>query len=153
MEEPHPASRLIAEFSEQIRSSTINRFRSVHPEDRGWRMRPDLLSFADVLQHLVDADRWLFGWLDGRDCAPGVVIAPGDANPAKWDALLDQFSGQGGERSRRIAGLSAGDFSERQFDLGPRGIMSLSQLILRCNIDHEIHHRGAVQLSLRLRYG
>jgi uncharacterized damage-inducible protein DinB len=74
-------------------------------------------------------------------------------DPRHWDGLLAEFCRLGADRSRRVAALTPGDFSERRFDLGPRGIVSLPQLILRCNIDHEIHHRGAVQLSLRLRYG
>jgi uncharacterized damage-inducible protein DinB len=111
------------------------------------------LGFVDVLKHLVDADQWLFNWLDGKGSTPGVVIAPGDASPSAWDSLLAQFSKSGQERTHRIRALGAEDFKARQFDLGPRGVVMLPHLILRCNIDHEIHHRGAVQLALRLRYG
>src|SRR5258706_5812945 len=153
MEDISACAGWLAQFAAQVRESTARRFQSVRPEDRGWSARPDLLRFVDVLQHLVDADLWLFGWLDGRGSSSGVVIAPGDADPSAWDALLIDFYRHGQERSHRLASLTEREFSERQFDLGHRGVVSLSQLILRCTIDHEIHHRGAVHLGLRLRYG
>ena len=143
----------IAEFARDVRESSLKRFRLVRQQDYGWSERPDLLSFVDVLQHLVDADRWLFAWLDGRGESSGVTISPGDANPARWDSLLEELALLGVERTSRIAALASEDLACRQFDLGRRGIVGLPQLILRCNIDHEIHHRGALQLALRLRYG
>src|SRR5258706_12046750 len=153
MEDSFPFATELAHFAHAVRESSLKRFRSVGHAYRGWSQRTDLLSFTDVLEHLVGADRWLFDWLDGRGSSSGVVISPGSADPAKWDALLSDFGRLGIERSRRIGGLTQRDFSERRYNLGNRGVMSLSQLILRCNIDHEIHHRGAIQLALRLRYG
>jgi uncharacterized damage-inducible protein DinB len=152
MEGPFPFATVLAHFADEIRESSLKRFRSVGHADRNWSERADLLSFVDVLQHLVDADRWLFDWLDGRGSSSGVVISPGSANPAKWDALLSEFGRLGPERSRRIGELTQQDFLDRRFNLGTRGEVSLAQLILRCNLDHEIHHRGAMQLALRLRY-
>lgn len=143
----------LAQFAAEVRESTLKRLRAVQPADRGWSSRADLLSFADALQHLVDADRWLIDWMDGRGSSPGVDIQPGIADPAKWDILLEEFARLGRLRSQRLAALTPRDFAERRFDLGRRGVKTLWQLILRCNIDHEIQHRGALQLALRLRYG
>lgn len=150
---PSILSAHLADFADEVRASTVRRFRQVLPSDWGWQPRPDLLSFGDVLKHLVDADRWLFDWLDGRASTSGVVIAPGDANTAQCDLLLNELVQTGAERSRRIRATTATDLVERLFDLGPRGVFTLLHLILRCNLDHEIHHRGGLQLAIRLRYG
>jgi uncharacterized damage-inducible protein DinB len=152
MEDLQLAAPLVA-FASAVRESSVKRFRLVRPEHYQWRPRPDLLSFVDVLQHLVDADHWLFDLLDGKPATEGVVISPGDADAQAWDALLREFIQLGTKRRDRIGTFNGHDFAQRQFDLGRRGLFSLSQLILRCNIDHEIHHRGALQLSLRLLYG
>ena len=121
----------VAEFARDVRESSLKRFRLVRQEDYGWSQCPYLLNFVDVLQHLVDADRWLFAWLDGRGHSSGVTISPGDANPAQWDSLLEELAQLGVERASRVAALASEDLARRQFDLGQRGIVSLPQLILR----------------------
>jgi uncharacterized damage-inducible protein DinB len=147
-----PLSSSLAIFATEIRASTLRRFERIQPADWAWRPRTDLLTFADVLEHLVDADRWLLAQLDGADPSQGVVISPGAADPAKSDSLLAEFRRTGQERTRRISMLSDQEFSTRRFDLMNRGTVNLFQLISRCNFDHEIHHRGALQLAIRLRY-
>jgi uncharacterized damage-inducible protein DinB len=143
----------LAAFSSEVRQSSVKRFQKVHPEHYQWRPRPDVLSFVDILQHLVDADRWLFELLDGKTVSSGVDISPGGGNPQEWDGRLQELIQLGTERCRRIGEFAEQDFSQRQFDLGNRGRFSLGHLILRCILDHEIHHRGALQLLLRLLYG
>ncbi|MGD0769747.1 MAG: DinB family protein [Tepidisphaeraceae bacterium] len=151
--EDHQLCVALSAFSSEVRESSVKRFRLVRPEHRLWRQRQDLLSFVDVLKHLVDADHWLFDVLDGMSASSGVTISSGEADAQAWDTLLREFIQLGTERCRRIDEFTKSDFSQRQFDLGKRGLVSLSNLILRFNIDHEIHHRGALQLSLRLLYG
>jgi hypothetical protein len=89
MEDTPTLGETLAQFATEVRESTLKRFHSVQPADCGWSVRPDLLSFADVLQHLVDADHWLIDWLDGRGSSPGVVISPRQADSANWDILLE----------------------------------------------------------------
>jgi uncharacterized damage-inducible protein DinB len=143
----------LAVFSSEVRESTVKRLRMVRPEHYHWSPRPDLLSFVDVLQHLIDADRWLFDLLDGKSTSNGVVISPGGGHAQEWDGRLRELVQLGTERCRRIGECAELDFFQKQFDLGKRGRFSLYHLILRCNIDHEIHHRGALQVLLRLLYG
>ena len=149
----HPTRGELARFSAEVRSSTLKRFKEVRAGDWGWRHRSDLLSFGDVLKHLVDADRWLFERLEGGPPSEGVVIAPGDADGMDCSAGVEELSRLGVEKVRRIEALTDEEFSTGRFDLGRRGVVDLAQLILRCNLDHEIHHRGALQMALRLRYG
>ena len=153
MESPPVLISSLAQFSSEVRASTLKRFKQIHAQDWHWRHRPDLLSFADVLKHLVDADRWLFERLEGGPISEGVVIAPGDANGMDCNAAVEELSRLGEEKVRRINSFREEQFTTRRFDLGRRGVVDLAQLILRCNLDHEIHHRGALQLALRLRYG
>jgi uncharacterized damage-inducible protein DinB len=143
----------LADFSRDVRESTVRRFRQVRPTDWGWRPRADLLSFADLLKHLIDADKWFFDRLDGGSPSEGVVIAPGDADQLDCQDALAELVRLGTQKAERIAAIPEADFLSRRFDLGIQGEANFSQLLLRRNLDHEIHHRGGLQLRLRLRYG
>ena len=140
----------LAAFSAEVRQSSVKRFQQVRPEHYQWCPRPDVLSFVDILQHRIDADRWLFALLDGKTVSSGVDISPGSGNPQAWDGRLQELVQLGTERCRRISEYTEQDFSQRQFDLGNRGRFSLSHLILRCILDHEIHHRGILRLHVHL---
>lgn len=148
---PSAFAAILAQFSENIRASTIKRLRLVRPNDRGWRPREDLLSFADVLAHLVNADRWLFDLLDGKRAAE-TTIESGQGIPAEWDNFMEELIRLGVERARRFAALTDRDLFERRIEADRHGAILLSQLILRYSLDHESHYRGSLKLALRLRY-
>jgi uncharacterized damage-inducible protein DinB len=143
----------LTRFASEVRGSTLKRFEQVRPNNWHWRHRADLLSFADVLKHLTDADCWLFERLDGGPPSEGIVISPGDANGIDCKVNLEELIQLDEEKARRIRTFTEDDFTSRRFDLGRKGEVDLMHLLLRRNLDHEIHRRGAVQLALRLRYG
>jgi hypothetical protein len=75
------------------------------------------LSFADVLKHLVDADRWLFERLDGGPPSEGVIIAPGDADGTDRKAAVEEL-GVGEEEVRRINTLGEEQVHDQSLRLG-----------------------------------
>lgn len=142
----------LAALSETVRASTLQRFRCVAPGDEAWRPAPDTLSFVDVVRHLCDADEWLFGMLQGgRHRRP--VIVPGEASAGEWEALLANLVETGKRRTNLLRSLSPTQLDRPILDPEVCGPTDWWWLITRANFDHEIHHRGAVQLALRLRYG
>ena len=118
--------------------SPAGRLRLVRPNDRGWRAKDGLLSFADVLTHLVHADRWLIELLDGTQ-AREIESAPGLGNPGEWDRLMEALVSLGAERARRFAALTDRDLFERKISINGDGVMPLPQLLMRYCLDHEIH--------------
>ncbi len=146
------AGRTVADFSRTVRESSLKRFRRVAAGDEEWSPAPGALSFADLLKHLVDADRWLLSFFDGAPI-PRAVIAPGEARGREWSRLLADLVALGEEKARRFESLRSEDLGARVVEPQVLGETTLWWLIFRGSLDHEIHHRGALQLSLRLRYG
>src|SRR5579863_8991295 len=149
--EPSLFAAILAEFSEKVRASTLKRLRLVRPNDRAWRAEEGLLSFADVLTHLVHADRWLIELLDGSQAAE-IESLPGMGKPGEWDRLMDSLVSLVVERARRFAALTDHDLFERKIYINGNGLMALPQLLLRYCLDHEIQIRGSLQMALKLRY-
>lgn len=142
----------LALFSEQARESSLKRFRHVKTEDRAWRPASGRLSFVDHLKHLVDCDRWLLSVIRG-EAAPRAVIHPEEGDPSCWNRYVAELEQLGLEKISFFRNLSDSDLDrliEKPENLGGPDVGSL---ILRGNLDHEIHHRGMVQLLLKLKYG
>jgi uncharacterized damage-inducible protein DinB len=129
----------------------LKRVRQVRTGDADWRPDPGALSFVDIVQHLVDADVWILKYLEGSS-GPRAVIAPGDADADDWLSLTKELERLGGERSRRIGEMTEEGLAREIDEPQVLGRTTFWWLIVRGSLDHEIHHRGAFQLSLRLRY-
>ena len=153
----------LAELARQVRDSTVKRLARVRPEDRGWRPGSGIMSFADMLKHLVDVDRWLLERLDGR-CGADVQPCPGAADALDWETAMTEFQQLGRRLQERVSlytpeDLTAVSFPANPGDGGSAGGSAAGEgtplwmLLLRRGLDHEIHHRGELQLMLMLRYG
>jgi uncharacterized damage-inducible protein DinB len=142
----------LADFAGQVRASTLKRFRKVAVQDRGWRPGPERLSFADHLVHLVDCDCWVLAVLQGMP-EPDAEVKPGDGDVSQWDNYLKALEVAGKSKAEFYRGLT-----DEQLDCvvespARMGSPEVALLILRENLEHEIQHRGSVQLMLRLKYG
>ena len=142
----------LAALAEAVRESSLKRFRCVAPGDESWRPAPGTLSFVDVLKHLGDADDWLLTVLGGGR-SRRAVISPDDASAEQWDNLLTRFIDLGRRKTALIRSLTPEQLATPILEPEVCGQTTWWWLIARANLDHEIHHRGAVQLGLRLRYG
>jgi uncharacterized damage-inducible protein DinB len=140
----------LALFARRVRESSLKRFRRVDPADRDDRPDPGTLSLADHLAHLVECDRWLLELLRGGSLPPPTARAGGAAGRS-WDLDLADLAALGEEKAAFFAGLCDKDL-DRGVDAPPAlECPDAGMLILRANLDHEIHHRGMVQLLFRLR--
>jgi uncharacterized damage-inducible protein DinB len=141
----------LAQFARAVRESSVKRFRQVEPGDRAWRPAPGRLSFVDHLKHLVDCDRWVLAVLKG-DPEPHADIQPGEGDPARWDAYLADLEASLEDKCHLMESSSDLDL-DRPVEHPPHlGRFDAGFLFLRENLDHEIHHRGMVQLLLKLKY-
>jgi len=108
----------LAQLSIAVRESTIKRLLQLPDGFEGWRPTEVSLSFADIAQHLIDADNWLCQKLQTPDLSPlqgqaGLVDVP---NRAVFDGLIDKLRKIGERRKILLENLTEDDLSRRMFD-------------------------------------
>ncbi len=142
----------LAQLSVAVRESTIKRLLQVPEGFESWRPTEASLYFADIAQHLIDADNWLFHKLQTPELPSlqgqaGLVDVP---NRAVFDGLVEKLREIGERRKIFIESLTEDDLSRRIFDSRFGGEVEVWWIIARGNLDHETHHRGQVAAYLRI---
>ncbi|MFH2057165.1 MAG: DinB family protein, partial [bacterium] len=110
------------------------------------------MSFADLAQHLLDADSWMARKLEDHSLA-SITGSAGSASPesrADYERMLNVLEQSGRQRSELIAALSAAQLRQKIPDDRFGGTVSVWWVIVRGNLDHEIHHRGQIAAWLPL---
>jgi len=141
----------LAEFSRAVRESTLKRLRAVPRGKENWRITPNAMSFADHAQHLIDYDEGLFRMLEAKELEPLVGFA-GVASidrRAQYRQILAELARIGERRAALLEGLTARDLDAKVRDERFGDKVTLWWVIVRGNLDHEIHHRGQVAACLR----
>lgn len=142
----------LAAFARAVRESSLKRLRLVPAGRENWRPAPEAMSFADLAHHLIDADEWLFRKLAERALEPMVGRAgeAGEATRDRYMEMLARLEQTGRQRADLIAGLSAEQLAEPIFDRRFGGEVTVWWVIVRGNLDHEVHHRGQIATYLRM---
>jgi uncharacterized damage-inducible protein DinB len=142
----------LSRFSEAVRESSLKRLRLVPERIENWRPTPEVMSFADIAQHLIDADNWLFKMLDLKNLKP-IAGKPGlveVTHRSQYLKLLDELRQTGVHRSQLLESITPDQLSEMIFDHRYSKKVSVWWIIVRGNLDHEIHHRGQIATYLRV---
>ena len=142
----------LAEWSRAVRESSLKRLRAVPAGSENWRPVANAMSFGDLAHHIVDADEWLFRKLEARALAPIVGHAGAVTITAReqYLDLLREIEQLGTRRSQLIARLTDEQLRERVEDRRFGGEVTVWWILVRGNIDHEIHHRGQISAYLRM---
>lgn len=142
----------LAAWSRAVRESSLKRLRLVPAGRESWSPTAEAMSFADLARHLLDADEWLFTKLAERALEPmaGRAGSAGEIARAGYLELLDRLEQTGRRRAELIAALSPEQLAEPVFDRRFGGEVAVWWIIVRGNLDHEVHHRGQIAVYLRL---
>lgn len=142
----------LAQFSLAVRESSVKRFRKIPPGKVCLRVREGGMNVAELAYHILEADKWLFEKLRNRDLQPmvGRVGFIHDLPAETFHTLVEDLDSSGRKRSELIRSLSDNQLFETITDARFRGETTIWWVIVRGNLDHEIHHRGQLSLYLRL---
>jgi uncharacterized damage-inducible protein DinB len=109
------------------------------------------MSFADIAQHLIDADNCLFEKLRMKNLKPMVgrpnLVEGKDRN--KYDHLLGELEQTSDHRASMLDKITDEELSEMIYDERFGGEVSAWWIVMRGCLDHEIHHRGQISAFLR----
>jgi uncharacterized damage-inducible protein DinB len=144
----------LADFSVAVRESSLKRFRAVPAGMENWRITPDSMSIADLAEHLIRADEWLLRKI--VDPATEIISGnPGEVTISQreeYDALVTRLIATGGRRAELLRNMTDEELSRRIPDdhYGTGTDSTIWWILVRANLDHEIHHRGALSVYLRV---
>lgn len=145
-------SQRLSELAGAVRESTIKRLRLVPSGHEDWRPVDSAMSFADIAHHLVDCDRWMFRKMEVPSlepiCGRAGEMTITDRN--QFAALIDELDRLGRRRASWLTELSEQDLSRLSPDNRFDGDVTVWWMIVRGNLDHEIHHRGQIDTYLRI---
>lgn len=147
----YPESERLAAWSVAVRGSSLKRLLLVKPGFENWRLTPESMSFADLLFHLIEADEWLFKKLSEPTLAP-MVGRSGTAHIStreQFTALCANLEALGHRRASFLRSLSEAQLLATILDQRFGGSVTVWWVIVRGNLDHEVHHRGQLVAWLR----
>jgi uncharacterized damage-inducible protein DinB len=144
-------SSQLAEFSNAVRNSTIQRLQLIPTGKENWRFSPGAMSSADIAYHLIETDEWLFKKIELRNLKS--ILGNSGTVEIKtrndYLNLIEELINSGKKRTEIILSLSDRGFREKIYDDRFGKEVSIWWIIVRGNLDHEIHHRGQLSSYLR----
>ena len=148
------ADRLV-ELSQAVRESTLKRLVRVPHGTENWRPVEGALSFADLAQHLIDSDEWLFAKLENPDllaidATPGCVTI---TERSQFEAMIERLRELGRRREEVIGAMSEVTLATPLPDDRFGGEATIWWIVARGSLDHEAHHRGQLAAYLRIHSG
>ena len=110
------------------------------------------MSFGELALHILDADGWLQRKVTNPNLAPMQWRPESSRRVSRDDYshLLECLTVAGTARGTLIAQFTEDKLSEYVPDARFPGNVTWWYVIVRGNLDHEIHHRGQIATYLRL---
>ena len=143
---------LLTEFCRSVRGSTTKRLEIVPEGYENWKISAGALSFAETAKHIIDLDHWLFEKIkdpNTKSIETETAIIK-NCNRKEYIELIINLKEILNKKIELINSLDEAKLKEKIYDDAYNSEVSLVWLILRRNIDHEIHHRGQIATYLRV---
>jgi hypothetical protein len=109
------------------------------------------MSSADIAYHLIETDEWLFKKIEIKNLK-SILGNSGTVeiqNRNDYLKLIEKLNNSGEKRAGLIRSLDDRGFEEKIYDDRFGKKVSVWWIIVRGNLDHEIHHRGQLSSYLR----
>ena len=143
---------LLTEFCKSVRGSTIKRLELVPEGYENWKVSSGALSFAEIAKHIIDLDNWLLEKIRKPNIksieTENAIIK--NCNRKEYKGLIINLKEVLEKKIDLINTLNEDKLKAKIYDDAYNSEVSLSWLILRRNVDHEIHHRGQISAYLRV---
>ena len=144
-------SELLIAFCKAVRDSTLKRLKAVPEGHENWCISKNALSFAEIASHLIDTDEWLIKKINDPT-TKSIVAEKGsikDCSRDEFNSLITALEESLEKKIRLIYSFDDDSKKRKIYDDRFNDEVSIEWIILRGNIDHEIHHRGQIAAYLR----
>lgn len=141
----------IADYSRAVRTSTLKRLSRVPKGLQNFRLQMDGASFSEIAAHLHQCDLWLEEKIKDPEISAitGVSELKRDYNSGEFLMLVSELEKWGDLRSELITNI--GDEKLLQTVHDDRfGEVTYWWIVVRGNLDHEVHHRGQLSAYLQM---
>ena len=139
-------------FTKAIRQSTLERLSQVPVQYENWKPTTNSLSISEIAQHLIDCDYWLFEKIKNNSLKS--ILAKANSliihKRETYENLLLELEKTQKERVQLIIDLSPEMLFTKIYDDRFKNDVTIWWIIVRGNLDHEIHHRGQIALYLNM---
>lgn len=142
----------IINFTKAVRESTLKRLLSILEGYENWNTSEGKMSIAEIIKHLIDSDEWMMEKINNHS----LESIGGNAgfltvkSRKKYLELIEELKRSLNNKIKFIRNLSLNDLEKKIFDDRFGKEVSVWWIIMRGNIDHEIHHRGQISAYLQM---
>ena len=144
-------NKLLKDFCKAVRDSTFKRLNIVPEGYENWRISKNSLSFAEIAKHLIESDDWTIKKIN-EPAIKSILPEKGsieNCSKEQFNTLILELEKCLDRKIKFIDSLDKEKMGSKIYDDRFNDEVSIEWIILRGNIDHEIHHRGQVAVYLR----
>jgi uncharacterized damage-inducible protein DinB len=142
----------IIEFAGAVRQSTIKRLELIPTGFENWAISENALTVSEIADHLIEADHWLISKLSDSSlksfkAAKGKIHV---SDRQEYIQLIETLRNCLIEKNNFLSELSQAQLNEQIPDDRFGGLATRWWVIVRGNLDHEVHHRGQLSAYIRV---
>jgi len=146
----------LAEFSSEIRKITLKRLQEVPEEFFNWRLNNTAMSFAHIVQHLIDVDELFFSLGTSKEKRFQWKLGSEEAHltlkKSDYGAKIEKLKEYQQKRHTLISSFDDSRMNEEIADEEGEK-MTFWWFIMRKVLEHEIYHRGQIAAYLKVLKG
>lgn len=146
----------LAEFSSEIRKLTLKRLEEVPEGFINWRLNTNAMSFAHMVQHIIDVDELFFGLVTSKQkdfkWRLGSEEPHVEVKKTVYELNIKQLKAYQQKRYKVICAFDELKMNIELTDKNQRKI-SFWWFIMQQVLEHEIYHRGQIAAYLKVLKG
>ena len=145
-------NNLLVDFCKAVRDSTLKRLKAVPEGYENWRASKNSLNFAEIASHLIELDEWTIKKIN-EPTIQSILPEKGsmeNCSREKFNAMISELEESSEKKIKIFSSLGEEKMHSKIYDDRFDDEVSIEWIILRGNLDHEIHHRGQIAVYLRV---
>lgn len=146
----------LADFSSEIRKITLKRLEELPIEFMNWRLHTTAMSFAHIVQHLINVDELFFNLVASKDKKFHWKLGSEEpyftVKSSNYKAMLEKLSTYQYKRHSVINAFKPAEMNRKVSDENKQK-MTFRGFIMQKVLEHEIYHRGQIASYLKILKG